>query len=137
MLRVLLLLCPRSSCSWCCVGVCEGFILSPLNHGSTTSFQPFCTSSKEPCLVSRHLLAEGSAQQPPTTGCTQLGASPHSPYGHGDSPEQTFLLHSQPSTLCTHGQYFKQKMNSAAVATGKATVTSGCFPFRPSEKLPL
>lgn len=52
MLRVLLLLCPQSSCSWWCVGVCEGFILSPLNHCSTTSFQPFCTSRKEPCVIS-------------------------------------------------------------------------------------
>lgn len=44
--HVLLLLCPRSSFSWWCVGVCEGFILSPLNHCSTTSFQPFCTAQK-------------------------------------------------------------------------------------------
>lgn len=44
--HVLLLLCPRSSFSWWCVGVCEGFILSPLNHCSTTSFQPFCTAEK-------------------------------------------------------------------------------------------
>lgn len=44
--HVLLLACPRSSFSWWCVGVCEGFILSPLNHCSTTSFQPFCRAEK-------------------------------------------------------------------------------------------
>lgn len=107
MLRVLLLLCPQSSCSWWCVGVCEGFILSPLNHGSTTSFQPFCTSRKEPCVISPRLLAEGGTQQPPDNGlhpagCQHTLPGPTAPHGGRDTPKQSFLHHSQPSALCTH-----------------------------------
>lgn len=62
--HVLLLLCPRSSFSWWCVGVCEGFILSPLNHCSTTSFQPFCTAEKSLMAFLLIFLLKEAASEP-------------------------------------------------------------------------
>lgn len=73
--HVLLLLRPRSSFSWWCVGVCEGFILSPLNHCSITSFQPFCTCRKEPHGISPCFPAEGDSQRAWLYPSSRMGSS--------------------------------------------------------------
>lgn len=79
--HVLLLLCPRSSFSWWCVGVCEGFILSPLNHCSTTSFQPFCTAEKSLMAFLLIFLLKEAASEPHGTTPPAQGREAARPRG--------------------------------------------------------
>lgn len=129
--HVLLLLCPRSSFSWWCVGVCEGFILSPLNHCSTTSFQPFCTAKKSlMAFLLIFLLKETASELHSTTWLhpsSRLGSSTPLP-----SPSRSLARGAPPA--CWHPRTAAQPACGQHEGARDASALSAPCPREGAEK---